>query len=281
METSNMKSRRTIRQRAAGATFVAVAACALWPASVSAQELSDEWKFRGSIYFWMPTFSGTANLAGNNTVDFDINFHTLWDTLKMGGMGNIEVQKGRWGGFADFIYLDLGAASATTRDRMIDGIPVPVEVNLNTNLDFKGFISTFAGSYRLQAEPGSSFDVFAGARFLWLDLTLNYDLSTDVGSLQGPQRSGSRKSLGTTWDGIVGAKGRMAFGDNREWFVPYYADVGTGQSKITYQAAAGIGYAFSWGEVVATWRYLYWKEPGDKVDKLSVNGPQVAVAFNW
>ena len=34
-------------------------------------------------------------------------------------------------------------------------------------------------------------------------------------------------------------------------------------------------------EAVATWRYLDWKEPGDKVDKLTVNGPQLAVAFIW
>jgi len=276
-----MKNRRNIRRRAAFATFVTLAAGALSPACASAQELSDEWKFRGSIYFWMPTFSGTANLSGNNTADFDINFHTLWDTLKMGGMGSIEAQKGRWGAFADLIYLDLGAASATTRDGMIDGVPLLEAITLNTGLDFKGFISTFAGSYRVQAEPDSSFDVFAGARFLWLDLTLNYGFSEDVGPFVGPNRTGSRKSLGTTWDGIVGAKGRVAFGDNREWFIPYYADVGTGQSQLTYQAQAGIGYVFSWGEVVATWRYLDWKEPGDKVDKLTVNGPQLAVAFIW
>jgi hypothetical protein len=276
-----MKNRRTIGQLTAFAMFVTIVGGALWPACALAQELSDEWKFRASVYFWMPTFSGTANLAGNNTVDFDINFHTLWDTLKMGGMGNIEVQKGRWGAFADLIYLDLGAASAATRDGTIDGVPLPATITLNTNLDFKGFISTFAASYRLQAEPGSSFDVFAGARFLWLDLTLNYDVSVEFGPFAGPTRTGSRKSLGTTWDGIVGVKGRKAFGDNREWFIPYYADVGTGQSKLTYQASAGLGYAFSWGEVVATWRYLNWKEPGDKLDKLTVNGPQVAVAFSW
>jgi hypothetical protein len=133
----------------------------------------------------------------------------------------------------------------------------------------------------VQAEPGSSFDVIAGARVLWLDLTLNYEFSHDVGPFAGPNRSGSREVSGTTWDGIVGVKGRKALGGNHEWFVPYYADIGTGQSNFTYQAQAGIGYAFSWGEVVATWRYLDWKEPGDHVPKLTVNGPQLAVAFNW
>jgi len=275
------QNRRTIRLLAAFATFATLVAGALSPARVSAEELSDDWKFRGSIYFWMPDITGTANLPGNNTAPIDLPFNTLWDTLKMGGMGNIEVQKGRWGGFLDAIYLDLGAAPSTTVQRMIDGVPVPATITLNTNIDLKGVISTFAASYRLQAEPASSFDVFAGARYLWLDLTLNYALSVDFGPFVGPTRTGSRKASGTTWDAVVGVKGRQAFGDNREWFVPYYADVGGGQSKLTYQAAAGIGYSFPWGEVVATWRYLNWKEPGDLVDKLTVNGPQLAVAFSW
>ena len=274
-----MKSSMNIRQLGAIALVVAVAV--LSPTYASAQALSDEWQFRGSVYFWMPTFSGSANLPGNNTADFDIKFHTLLDTLKMGGMGNIEAQKGRWGAFTDLIYLDLGGANTTTRDHTIDGVPLPAAISLNTGLDFKGVIWTLAGSYRLQAEPGSSFDVFAGARMLWLKLTLNYEFSQDVGPFVGPNRDGSRSASGTTWDGIVGAKGRMAVGDDRKWFVPYYADIGAGQSHLTYQAQAGLGYAFSWGEVVASWRYLDWKEPGDLVPKLTVNGPQLGVAFNW
>ena len=116
---------------------------------------------------------------------------------------------------------------------------------------------------------------------LWLKAALNYDFSEDVGPFVGPNRIGTRSTSGYTWDAIVGVKGRAGFGANREWFIPYYADIGTGQSQLTWQASAGIGYAFSWGEFVATWRYLDWKEPGDKVPKLTVNGPQLAFAFNW
>ncbi|HTP45912.1 MAG TPA: hypothetical protein VMQ50_03190 [Casimicrobiaceae bacterium] len=261
--------------------IVLVAAGVLWSTWVSAQALSDEWKFRASIYMWMPEITGSVNFAGNNTADIDVKFHSLLDHLKMAGMGNIEAQKGRWGAFTDLIYFDVGGTSTTTRDHTIDGVPLPAAVSLNTVLDFKAVIWTLAGSYRVQAEPGSSFDVFAGAQMLRLDATLNYGFSEDFGPFVGPNREGSRGSSGNTWDGIVGVKGRAAFGDDRKWFIPYYADVGTGQSQLTWQASAGIGYVFSWGEVVATWRYLDWKEPGDKVPKLTVNGPQLAVAFSW
>lgn len=51
---------------------------------------------------------------------------------------------------------------------------------------------------------------------------------------------------------MIGVKGRFDFGDKREWYVPYYADVGTGQSDLTLQVFGGIGYRFNaWGSVLA------------------------------
>jgi len=37
----------------------------------------------------------------------------------------------------------------------------------------------------------------------------------------------------------------MAFGESRKWFVPYYLDVGTGESDLTWQAMGGIGYSLA------------------------------------
>lgn len=275
-----MTKRGNIKKLTATAGLVTVAAAALAPACGAAQELSDEWKFRASIYMWMPQIKSTVNVAGNNTADVDVKFHTLLDHLKMAGMGNLAAQKGRWGVFTDLIYFDVGSAAATTRDP-IDGVPLPEAITLDTTLDFKATVWTLAGSYRVVTEPDSSFDVFAGAQMLRLDATLNYEFSQDVGPFTGPNREGNRGASGNTWDAIVGVKGRASFGGDRKWFVPYYANVGAGQSQFTWQASTGIGYAFSWGEVVATWRYLDWKEPGDHVPKLTVNGPQVAFVFNW
>jgi hypothetical protein len=86
----------------------------------------------------------------------------------------------------------------------------------------------------------------------------------------------------TNWDAIVGAKGRVAFGANREWFIPYYADIGTGDSDLTWQLSAGLGYSYSWGDVIATWRYLdYNFKSKSKVQDLTMNGPLLGVAFHW
>ena len=64
--------------------------------------------------------------------------------------------------------------------------------------------------------------------------------------------------------------------------MPYYLDLGTGNSQFTWQAVAGVGYSFSWGELFAAWRYIdYDFKSGKPIQSLSFNGPAIGVAFNW
>jgi len=57
-------------------------------------------------------------------------------------------------------------------------------------------------------------------------------------------------------DGIVGFKGRYNF--TEQWFIPFSADVGAGQSDLTYQLIGGIGYGGDWGDVSLTYRHFAW-----------------------
>ena len=70
------------------------------------------------------------------------------------------------------------------------------------------------------------------------------------------------------------------FGDQHAWFVPYYFDVGTGASQLTWQAIGGFGYTFHWGEVICVWRYLDYHLSKNSAS-LSMNGPAIGVAFHW
>jgi hypothetical protein len=125
-------------------------------------------------------------------------------------------------------------------------------------------------------------DVLAGARMINLDQTLDYGLSGDLGNTGISGRTGSASVSKTNWDAVVGVKGRYAFGDKREWFIPYYLDVGTGQSDLTWQGAIGLGYQFSWGAVSALYRYLdYNFKSSSKVEDLSASGPQIGVTFSF
>ena len=141
---------------------------------------------------------------------------------------------------------------------------------------------TLAGSYRVVPDVRSPVDVFAGARMLDIKEKLGWQLSGNVGSVPLPGRSGNLETKAQNWDAIVGVKGRMAFGAERKWFVPYYLDVGAGESDLTWQAMGGIGYAFGWGDIVGSWRYLDYKmKSGSNVEKLNFSGPAVAAVFHW
>ena len=80
----------------------------------------------------------------------------------------------------------------------------------------------------------------------------------------------------------LGVRGRMAFGDEGRWFVPYYLDVGGGSHVTTWQAAVGAGYRFPWGELQASWRHLEFDQPdGRFVQNLRFSGPAVGATWRF
>jgi hypothetical protein len=82
-------------------------------------------------------------------------------------------------------------------------------------------------------------DLLGGARLLKMKPTLGYSITGDLGPIVLPGRNGSKQVNESIWDGIIGVKGRYAFGDDNKWFVPFYLDVGTGQSQLTWQISGG------------------------------------------
>ena len=64
--------------------------------------------------------------------------------------------------------------------------------------------------------------------------------------------------------------------------MPYYADIGAGDSDLTWQAMAGIGYSYGWGDVLLTYRHLSYDEGTDGlVQDLELSGPAIAVNFRF
>jgi hypothetical protein len=250
--------------------------------AAAAQARPDDWQFRATIYGYFPSLGGSTTFPAGAGSDISVDADKIISALKFVFMGSLEAQKGRWGAFTDIVYVDLGGSKSGTRDLTIGGVALPAGVSANASLDITGTVWTLAGNYRVLATPDAAFDVFAGARLLSLKEKLGWEFSANVGPVVGPGQTGSSEAKLDNVDGIVGVKGRLNFGSSREWFVPYYVDVGTGDSDRTWQGIAGIGYAFSWGEVIAAYRYLdYDFKSGRKVESLNFSGPAVGVAFRW
>ncbi len=95
-------------------------------------------------------------------------------------------------------------------------------------------------------------------------------------------RSGRSEVSPTYWDAIVGVKGHASFGEGLHWFVPYYADIGAGNSKLTWQAVLGLGYSFSWGDVAVAWRYIDDDfKSGEAIESLAFKGVAAGVSFRF
>jgi len=248
----------------------------------AADELSDGWRFRAAIYGYFPDIGASVAFPDGTGTSIDVNADKLIAHLKFAFMGTVEAQKGRLGAFTDVMYFNVGGSRSGLAELAISGQPLPPGVTADAHLDVKAWVWTLAGSYRAVASPDGNIDVFAGARMLDVRSKFGWDFNVDLSPVGGPPREGTAEISVTNWDGIVGARGRVNFGADRRWFVPYYADVGTGDSDLTWQAIAGLGYAFDWGEVIGGWRYIKYDFKSDsRIADLTFNGPLVGVAFRW
>jgi len=82
------------------------------------------------------------------------------------------------------------------------------------------------------------------------------------------------------WDGIVGVKGHVNLSKN--WYLPHYADIGTGSSNVTWQVFGGVGYRFKRLDLVAAYRYMdYNFDDSDAFADLNLHGPFVGVKFRF
>ena len=269
-----------MRQKFMGAVAALAVMAALVPVRANAQ-ISDQWQFSGTLYGYFPSIGGTTKFPASGT-DIDVSADKIIDSLKFVFMGTLTAQKGRWGAFTDVLYMDVGGTKSNTRDFNIDGHPLPVGASGAANLDLKATVWTLAGSYRALAKPGTNVDIFAGARLLDIKTTLNWQFTGNIDSIPVGARGGEKEISKNFWDGVVGVKGRVGFGDERRWFVPYYLDIGTGNSELTWQAMGGIGYSFGWGDAFAAYRFLDYKmKSGSKIEDLSLSGPMIAAVFRW
>lgn len=243
----------------------------------------EKWHVAATVYSWLPAIDGKVIFPGGlGSADLHVPFHDILNHLKMTFMGAVDVHYGRWGMFTDALYLDVGGVKSQTNDFSIGDTRIPIGTTADLTVDIKSWVWTLAGEYRVVSDPAWSVDLLAGARMLYLKPTLGWSLNGDIGPTFTPGRNGSESISETLWDGIVGVKGRYVFGEDRAWFAPFYLDVGTGQTKFTWQATAGVGYSYRWGDVLAVWRYLDWNaRSGTSLSDLNMSGPMLGVVLHW
>jgi len=259
-------------------TVATLAAAVTLPLAAQAQG-TETWKFGAAFYGWVPAIGGDLTLPSGGS-SIGVSMGEVLDSLEFAFMGTLEASYGKWGVWTDLVYASFGNTKTLDRDFNVGGV-IPGNVSGQFVLDVKSWIWTLAGQYTLKDDNEGRTDLLFGARMLQMTNGLSWSLNTTAGA-NLPPLTGSAEAKVTDWDAIVGLKGRVYLGQDRKWFLPLYADVGAGESKLTWQVNAGIGYQFDWGAIIGSWRYLdYEFKSSSHVQSFSLNGPLIGVIFKF
>jgi len=281
------RKNRALRVGLALMTLIAVSL----PAYAGEPAPADKWTFALRPYLWAPGISGTLKYdippTGDGAANVDFSSYVL-ENLNFALMLTAEARKGDWSVLTDVVYLDVESGDTNVKSVSFTGpggrFEVSVGANLDTNASLSGVLWELAGGYTVARGGNSSLDLLAGFRLLTIKAETDWLLSgsiTDNVSGGTFARSGGVSQSETLWDGIIGIRGTVGLGDSR-WAIPYYLDVGTGNSALTWQGVAGIEYRYDWGDLQLMYRYTYYDMKEDKLlQNVSLGGPAIGVNFRF
>ena len=238
----------------------------------AASDGDDQWQFGATLYLWTPDID--AKTQGDT--DVDISFNKIYKNLDMAFMGNFEGRKGKWSFLLDEVYLDLSNSESGSFEGPILGI----NWDLDLDVSLKASITTLAGGYNVFDKDGTTFDLIAGTRYTWIEVDAKLKANSSGGPPPAVSRRLKESESDGNWDAIVGGRGQV--GVNANWYLPYYLDFGGGQSDLTWQVMAGVGYKYGWGDVSLVYRYLDYQFDSDYLlNELTVKGPVFGATFRF
>jgi len=232
---------------------------------------SGEWKQSLSIYGWLPSFSGTLNysIPGEGGEPDSTGESDIFDHIDSVFMGSYEVSKNQWSLLADMIYLKMS-------DSQEGSIYLPPildrpSLDIGSDQELTLWLVSMYGGYNTLENDHVTLDIIAGMRYLSLDTDVSFDLGGQHYSISPSAEF---------YDAVMGVKGAVHLNEN--WYTSYLFDIGGGDSDLTWQASAGLGYRFGWGDVLLTYRYVYYDEgDSDLLKKLEAYGPKLGVLFHF
>jgi hypothetical protein len=182
----------------------------------------------------------------------DTSFNDILDDLDGAFQIHIEGQGDRFGAFADFTYVALSDSNAFPR--------------FHTESDLDTRLFEFAAVWSPGGEPFQGADVFAGLRYLDVDLTLEL---TPTNPVFGPV---TVDSSGTFYDFMLGARYTWALSER--WGLMLRGDGSFGDTEGTWNAMAVVNYR--------TYRHLDAEIDTENANtNITMSGPAVGYGFRF
>jgi len=220
---------------------------------------SGELKQKIMIYGWLPTLDGTMrfNVPGEPG---DSTEASVIDSLDAVFMGSYALRKNEWSFLADMIYLKMSGGGQG------------LNPNVHLDLELTAKIYGFYGGYNLSETDKMSVNVIAGMRYFGLGL----DISRSGGNIG----NGTLSPSVDNYDAVIGLQG--IYDIDKNWYIPYLVDIGTGDTDLTWQASLSIAYRLSWGDIIGTYRYIHYEQDDALLIKdFELYGPKIGVVFHF
>lgn len=232
------------------------------PAPVVMED-SSGWEFTIAPYLLMAGVDGSFEV-GPFSGDFDKGFSDILDNLDAGFILAAQARYNRFSLLADFIYLGLSTSGDADRQFYEDA-----KLSLDT------ILFTAIAAYRVHECESSFIDIGVGGRVLWVDSDLN------LRDRQGRLPSIDVGDDSTNADALVAL--RLGYNVGEKWKIRLYGDVGAGDSDLTWQVSANLGYAFcERATLFGGYRHIGYEWDGDRASAdIAFSGPQIGLAIHF
>lgn len=223
----------------------------LLASSATAQQQDDGWDFRLAPYLWSAGIDGEVT-NGLGTAELEVDFEDIWNNLDAAAQLLFEARHGRLSLLSDLVWISVELDGET---------PIGNDADLeNTTL-----LLDFAALYRVAED--SCLEVGLGARYAEFDNELTIGLG-----------SAGREREALDGFGAVRCTWPLA----ERWHLQAYGDVGAGDSDLTWQGVAMVGYDISTWGLGLGYRILDYdfEEGSDEVD-LTFSGLFLGLEFHF
>ncbi|MBI1374767.1 MAG: hypothetical protein GC159_18765 [Phycisphaera sp.] len=253
------------------AAMVLLGAITLATQTVHAQDNADAppadpWRIDFNSWIWLMGVHGDVG-AGPVRANVDASFGDVLDASDslFAFSGRLEVGRGRFTGFLDGMYANIGADDQS-------GPLGKSSIDVTSQMG----IIDFGVMYRVldwdtgHSKRQASLDGYVGGRVMFLSLELD------------PDKLGTSKRERSWADAIVGAKVCYPLSDR--FHLNVWGDVGGGSSDLTWSVTGVLGYDFELfnmpGTVYAGYRAIGWDYGHDNFEwDVTLHGPTLGLQF--
>ncbi|MFC5578071.1 hypothetical protein ACFPOA_08630 [Lysobacter niabensis] len=251
-------ARRLVPKASLGAAALCIAA--LSPSAHAAQ--GEGWDWMVAPYVWVVGIDTdldrtTPPEGGAST---DTSFNDVLDKFDGAFLIHAEGQGDSFGAFTDFIYLGLADDHDHPR--------------FSTESDLDARLFEIAGVWSPGPERYRGLEMFAGLRYIDIDLTVAFDPANPAFNRSTLDSSDSYNDL------MLGARYTWALSDR--WDLTLRGDGSFGDTEGTWNASVLAKGRMGYGALLFSYRYLSGElETNDSSIDITLSGPMVGYAFTF